>query len=281
VKTFRFTGLSPDLIESLSEDLIRNSRVSHERVSQFIGVFRVRGCISRISEYCDAGSLRDVLRQCNRPLLKDTILRLASGLCEGMLFLHSQSPPIIHAYLKTTNVLVGPDMNLKITDLGLRRIKACMELTSLQRCFTAFTSPECFYGNSPTRASDVYGFGMVCYEMITRKPPFENRDIRYVKEFVAQRRRKLDIPECDLPRDFLKDVASCWETIPADRPSFVNLKETLDRLDRQGFHHFTPNATAASSLGLGMNSEMKSEVNGANSGVFASVRSMFYPENAK
>jgi len=175
IKTFRFTGLSTEMVESLSEDLIRNSRIQHERLVKFVGLFQIRGCISRITEYCEGGSLHDVLKQCSRAIPRDTVLKLANGICEGVSFLHAQSPPIIHASLKTTNVLVGTDLNIKITDIGLRKIKACMELTSLQRSFTAFTAPEIFFSRPPTEASDAYSYGMICWEIMTRKPPYDNK----------------------------------------------------------------------------------------------------------
>jgi len=232
IKTFRFTGLSTEMVESLSEDLIRNSRIQHERLVKFVGLFQIRGCISRITEYCEGGSLHDVLKQCSRAIPRDTVLKLANGICEGVSFLHAQSPPIIHASLKTTNVLVGTDLNIKITDIGLRKIKACMELTSLQRSFTAFTAPEIFFSRPPTEASDAYSYGMICWEIMTRKPPYDNKSIQFLKDNVVRRKMQLEIPKEaeNLPSEFVADMKACWEHNPKIRPRMADLKRNLDRL---------------------------------------------------
>mmetsp|Transcript_1135 Transcript_1135/g.1589 ORF Transcript_1135/g.1589 Transcript_1135/m.1589 type:complete len:296 (-) Transcript_1135:141-1028(-) len=220
------------MVDNLSEDLIKASSIQHERLAAFVGLFQIRGCISRITEYIEGGSLHDVLKQCSRAIPKDTVLKLANGICEGVAFLHAQSPPIIHASLKTTNVLVGTDLNIKITDIGLRKIKACMELTSLQRSFTAFTAPEIFFSRPPTEASDAYSYGMICWEIITRKAPFEDKSIQFLKDNVARRKKRLEIPEeaKDLPSDFVGDMEMCWEHNPKMRPRMSDLKRNLDRL---------------------------------------------------
>jgi hypothetical protein len=77
VKTFRFSGISEEMVESLRLELCRYGAFRHKRLAKLHGVFSVRGCISRITEYSEAGSLRDVLRECPRPLLADTVSRFS------------------------------------------------------------------------------------------------------------------------------------------------------------------------------------------------------------
>jgi len=228
IKTFRFVGLSPQMIQNLSEDLIANSTFDHERLAKFYGVFNLRGCISRITEYTEAGSLRDILRECNRDLAGAAILRLALGICEGMMFLHSQSPPAIHGYLKTTNVLVTADMGVKITDIGLRRIKACMELTSIQRSHTVFTAPEVLSGGAPTIKADAYSFGWICWEMLSREPPFKDKDMKWVKDAILRKKRMPPIPEHDdLPSGFQGIIRMTWNAEPTERPGFEDMKRRV------------------------------------------------------
>jgi len=234
VKSFRFVGLSPAMIHTLSEDLISNSTFDHERVAKFFGVFQNRCSISRITEYTEAGSLRDILRECNRPLAGTAILRLIQGICEGMEFLHSQTPPAIHAHLKTSNILITADMGVKITDLGLRRIKACMELTSIQRSFTAFTAPEIFAGETPTKKSDVYSFGWICWEFLSRTPPFANKDIKYIKEAVRKKKRPSIPDHDDLPAGFNEMIGMAWSHQPLERPEFEDLKLRVVAMTRSG-----------------------------------------------
>mmetsp|Transcript_21416 Transcript_21416/g.31835 ORF Transcript_21416/g.31835 Transcript_21416/m.31835 type:complete len:582 (-) Transcript_21416:96-1841(-) len=225
IKTFRFTGVSPAMIQSLSDDLIIKSKIQHPRFVKFIGVFQVRSCISRVTEFCDCGSLRDILRECTRPLLPATVLRIALGICEGMEFLHDVEPKMAHGYLSSTNVMLGEDMDVKIADFGLRRIKTCMELTSLQRCFTGFTAPEMFYGSAPTRSSDMYSFAWICWEMLSREPPFDGKNIQVIKDFVTSKSSPPKIPKVpSLPKDFHEVMHLAWSHEPKTRPRFSDVK---------------------------------------------------------
>ncbi|GAB5367139.1 hypothetical protein AAMO2058_001203900 [Amorphochlora amoebiformis] len=233
VKTFRFAGLSSAMIQNLAEDLIRQSSISHEKLVDFHGVFLTRGSISRVTSYCECGSLRDVLRECTRPLLRRTLLRIAFEVSSGIRFLHNMDIPRIHGNLKTTNVLIGRDMEVKISDIGLRRIKSCLELTSLQRSFTAFTSPEVFIGHPPTRKADVYAFSYICWELLSRIPPFENRSLAYIRDFIVAKRKHLPLDEStDVPGGFYDLVEKMRSYLPDNRPSLDDIYTDLQSLLR-------------------------------------------------
>lgn len=235
VKTFRFSGISAEMLETMVSDLRNYASLRSPRVASVMGVFIVRGCLSRVSEFSEAGSLRDVLTHCNRPLLADTILRVTNGICEGMAYLHHSSEhtePVVHAHLKTTNILVDQDMNVKIADLGLRRIKSCMELISLQRSFTAFTAPEIFLGSSPGTKADVYAFGWICWEILAREPPLGECSIGFVKDLVVKRQERLPVPDHkQYPKDFADEcITACWAQTPEDRPDFKTLRQAVQRM---------------------------------------------------
>ena len=84
----------------------------------------------------------------------------------GMEFLHSASPPILHRDFKSLNLLVDRKWNLKVADFGLTALKG-VEDRRLGSIF--WTAPEVLRGEPYNEASDVYSYGIVLWEILTRR----------------------------------------------------------------------------------------------------------------
>lgn len=89
-----------------------------------------------------------------------------------MNYLHTFSPPIIHRDLKSYNLLVDENFCVKVTDFGLA--KSMSTETAKTFCGTMpWTAPEIFKSDGYTTKADVYSFGIVMWELITREEPYE------------------------------------------------------------------------------------------------------------
>lgn len=90
----------------------------------------------------------------------------------GMCYLHSFKPPIIHRDLKSPNLLVDKDWTVKVCDFGLSRVKAGT-LAPWSRAGTPeWMAPEVLRNEPSNESCDVYSFGVILYELITRKEPW-------------------------------------------------------------------------------------------------------------
>lgn len=96
-----------------------------------------------------------------------TRMRLASGIAEGLEYLHDKAdPPVIYRHLKTANILLDKDLISKLSDYGSSNFgpgnKA--HVSSIETF--GYSAPECTVGEGTTK-SDVYSFGVVLLELIT------------------------------------------------------------------------------------------------------------------
>jgi serine/threonine-protein kinase len=130
-----------------------------------------------VMEYVEGWTLKDVVgRQgevVGAPLALDRALDLAIQICAGIGYAHRAD--LVHCDVKSQNVLVTKDGRVKVTDFGIAR---AMSETSLYQSGQVWGTPQYFSpeqaaGEAPTPASDVYSIGIIMFEMLTGRLPFE------------------------------------------------------------------------------------------------------------
>ncbi|EKX47066.1 hypothetical protein GUITHDRAFT_106982 [Guillardia theta CCMP2712] len=98
------------------------------------------------------------------------ILSMALQAAKGMLYLHSLRPPVLHRDLKSPNLLVQSDFSIKIADFGLSRFR--VEYTMTFCGSPKWTAPEVLNGQNYDTAADIWSYGVVLWELLTRKVPY-------------------------------------------------------------------------------------------------------------
>jgi serine/threonine protein kinase len=157
-----------------------------------------------ILEYLQGGTLRDWLRTHDR-LPGHYILSIASQVADAIDYAHSRG--VIHRDVKPGNVLFESDPNgrVALSDFGIAVILGAVErdITAAGGEFAgspSYLAPELIEGATPTRQADLYSFGIVFFEMISKVVPFDDR-----REVLAIIRAKVDDDAPDI-RTFRPDV---------------------------------------------------------------------------
>jgi serine/threonine-protein kinase len=144
-------------------------------VQRSLGMFSANGEPYIIMEFIDGENLRVREREFSGPIPIDTAVDWATQLAEGICYLHEHG--IMHRDLKPENILVSTDNEVKIVDFGTAMLDGARRLTF--RGMTDgvgtpdYMSPEQIQGQRGDRRSDIYAWGIIAYELLTGRVPFD------------------------------------------------------------------------------------------------------------
>jgi serine/threonine protein kinase len=130
------------------------------------------GQIFIVMEYIPGTDLKTMIRQRGRFSPEEAVPLLIQA-CAGIGYAHRAG--LVHCDVKPQNMLVTPDMRLKVTDFGIARALSTIqpeEQSDVIWGSPQYFSPEQAAGAAPSPASDVYSLGIVMYEMLTGSLPF-------------------------------------------------------------------------------------------------------------
>jgi serine/threonine protein kinase len=143
-----------------------------------------------VLEWVDGRLLRQVMNEQKR-LPQDRAIRITLGLCKTLDYIHSQG--VVHRDLKPENIMVGPDDQVKLIDFGIAANAGSRRLTFAKLTEAMGTpdyiSPEQVKGKRGDARSDIYSLGIMFYEMLTGKVPFNGPN-----PFVIMNERLLNNP---------------------------------------------------------------------------------------
>ncbi|ELR11090.1 serine/threonine protein kinase [Acanthamoeba castellanii str. Neff] len=202
------------------------SELHHPNIVLFIGACVKKPNLCIVTEFMKQGSLKDILANNTIKLAWKHKLRLLRSAALGINYLHSLHPVIVHRDLKPSNLLVDENMNVKVADFGFARIKE--ENATMTRCGTpCWTAPEVLRGEKYDERADVFSFGIIMWQVATRKEPYAGRNFMGVSLDVLEGKRP-QIPN-DCPPEFKKVMKKCWHASADKRPTLEDVVTFLDQ----------------------------------------------------
>ncbi|XP_058122304.1 uncharacterized protein LOC131293107 [Anopheles ziemanni] len=242
VKMLKTGANSVELLALLSEYQLLQE-VNHPNVIRLLGACTKGDSPLLIIEYCQYGSLKNYLRLSRKlevmnadyenavePITVKDILSFAWQISKGMAYLTDIK--LVHRDLAARNVLLAEGKVCKISDLGLTRDvyedDAYLK-KSKDRVPVKWMAPESLADHIYTSKSDVWAFGVLCWELITLgASPYPGIPPQNLYNLLKQGYR-MECPK-NCSEEIYGIVRSCWADDPKQRPSFKHLAGQFELL---------------------------------------------------
>jgi serine/threonine-protein kinase len=181
-RTVAIKTLNPDLpdenLAEVKERFLREAksagRLNHPNVVTVYDVGEAGGIAYIAMEYLEGKSLRQLLDSGPQPLR--TVVGIVAQIADALDY--AQRYGIVHRDIKPANIMLTPDGHAKLTDFGVAYMpSSSMTQTGAVLGSPKYLSPEQCLGLPVDGRADVFALGVVLFEMLARKTPFEGPDI--------------------------------------------------------------------------------------------------------
>ncbi|KAJ8502893.1 hypothetical protein ONZ45_g11343 [Pleurotus djamor] len=211
-------------------------RLDHPHIAKFYGTsYHMGNRPAMVMQWYSNGSASGYLKYTNPSANR---LHLVRDVARGLAYLHTLKPPIVHGDLKGNNILITDDGHAAISDFGLSQvIDDLLGPTGFTPSYSEagpvrWQAPELLQDDHsrPKLPSDVWSFACTAYELLTGLYPYQHRarDYLVIQDIIngVKPFRSEDV----LDPAVTKILNQCWAPNPAERPSMVDVCDTLERL---------------------------------------------------
>ncbi len=226
------------------------SSLNHPHILTVYDAGDFEGCQYLVTEFIDGGTLKDWARAEKRNWRE--IVSLLAGLADGLAAAHAAG--ILHRDIKPENILVGRNGYAKLADFGLAKLQDRPATDAVTRTLNstrpgillgtiAYMSPEQASGRPTDARSDIFSFGIVLYEMLTGRRPFQGATGLELLQTIIHG----EVPPlgADIPLALRMTVEKALDKAPGERyQSTRDLAVDLRRLSRQSAEASTYSSAA-------------------------------------
>jgi len=147
------------------------SALNHTNITTIYEIDEVEGECFISMEYIQGKSIKELIGE--REFSQEEILKIATQIAEGLNVAHKKD--IVHRDIKSDNIMLTEDGQVKIMDFGLSKLRGVTQLTKVGTTLgtVQYMSPEQAQGKEIDHRSDIFSFGVVLYEMATGQLPFK------------------------------------------------------------------------------------------------------------
>jgi serine/threonine protein kinase/Flp pilus assembly protein TadD len=147
------------------------SALNHPNITTVHEIDEFDGQMFMVMEYCEGETLKLIIGKETLSVRK--VLDIGIQICEGLAMAHEKG--IVHRDIKSGNIMLISRGQVKIMDFGLAKLKGTDKRTESRSTLgtAAYMSPEQAQGEEVDQRSDIFSFGVVLYELLTRQLPFK------------------------------------------------------------------------------------------------------------
>ncbi|RCG16246.1 serine/threonine protein kinase [Streptomyces diacarni] len=239
----------PDVVMRFLRERSVLLRLTHHNIVRTRDLVVEGDLLALVMDLIEGPDLHRYLRE-NGPFSPIAACLVTAQVADALAASHADG--VVHRDLKPANVLLTEDengMRPMLTDFGIARLADSPGLTRTQEFVgtPAYVAPESAEGRPQTSAVDIYGAGIVLYELVTGRPPFSGDNaLAVLHQHLAQDPER----PANIPNPLWTVIERCLRKNPDERPSAVNLARGLRTVADGIGAQATPQAAGAA-LGVG------------------------------
>ncbi|HEX4785085.1 MAG TPA: protein kinase, partial [Candidatus Sulfotelmatobacter sp.] len=218
-----------DILQRFKQELILARQITHKNVVRIYDMSEAEGVKFITMEYVDGEDLRSILRKSGKRTPPEAV-SIMQQICRALDACHAEG--VIHRDLKPGNVMRDKAGKVLIMDFGLAHSAQTGGLTQTGMLLGTleYMSPEQAQGRELGPPSDIYAAGLIFYELLTGKSPFEAKSaVESLVKRSHERATPVNVIEKTVPRDLSNVVSRCIEPNPANR--YQSVAELLADLE--------------------------------------------------
>jgi serine/threonine-protein kinase len=224
---------SPEDLERFKREIRLARKITHRNVLRTFDYGEAEGVYFISMEYVRGYTLSELMDEAPaRQMPSRATVGIARQICRGLHAAHEQG--IIHRDIKPQNVLIDAKGEVKLMDFGVARMTEAAEAMTQAGLIIGtphYMSPEQVHGKSLDARTDVYAMGVVLYELLVGRRPFESTSLTGIltAHIMEKPRPPIDVRP-DVGREVNAIVLRCLEKEPSAR--YADAGALLSDLDR-------------------------------------------------
>ena len=210
-------GMDTNTVQRFLNEARIQATLRHPGIAVLYDFLETQGRPAIIMEYVEGHTVAERIAA-KGPLSVVDAASVIASVADTIGYVHSQG--IIHRDLKTGNIKINPAGEVKLLDFGIAKGPDAAKLTKTRSVVGTFQnlSPEQLEGQAATFASDIWALGVVLYEMVTGRPPFDSENPTELMVKII----KVEYPPASavnpaVPRELDQVIGHCLKKRPADR----------------------------------------------------------------
>jgi len=217
-------------IERFKNELILARRITHKNVCRMYDLNEEEGTPYITMEYVRGEDLKSIIRMTGQ-LSVGRAISIAKQICEGLAEAHRLG--VLHRDLKSRNIMVDKEGNARIMDFGIARSLKAEGITGdgIMIGTPEYMSPEQTKGEETDERSDIYSLGVMIFEMLTGKLPFDGDTSLAIalKQQIEEPPDPQDF-NAQIPDELSAVIRKCMEKEKEKR--YQNTSEVFSELDK-------------------------------------------------